>query len=122
MDGECGMHSGYKNCIVVKCYGQRPLDMPRGRLECNINVVVKEKVVATWTGFNWLNTDPRADSYEHDNKLKSAIFRDITPCSPLSVNRCFGGTHRHLPGRRNKFGKKPACKQVPLYPRKWYSS
>jgi hypothetical protein len=32
--------------------------------------------------------------------LKSTIFWDITPCSPLSVNRRFGGTYRlHLQGR-----------------------
>jgi hypothetical protein len=32
--------------------------------------------------------------------MKSTIFRDITPCSPLSVNRRFGGTYRlHLQGR-----------------------
>jgi hypothetical protein len=40
---------------------------------------------------------------------KSIIFWDITPCSPLSVNRSFGETYRlHLQGRRNKFRKKPA--------------
>jgi hypothetical protein len=33
--------------------------------------------------------------------IKSSIFWDITPCSPLSVNRRFGGTYRlHLQGRR----------------------
>jgi hypothetical protein len=33
--------------------------------------------------------------------LKSTIFWDITPCSPLKVNRRFGGTCRlHLQGRR----------------------
>jgi hypothetical protein len=33
--------------------------------------------------------------------MKSNIFWDITPCSPLNVNRRFGGTyHLHLPGRR----------------------
>jgi hypothetical protein len=32
---------------------------------------------------------------------KSTIFWDITPCSPLSVNRRFGGTYRlHIQGRR----------------------
>jgi hypothetical protein len=32
---------------------------------------------------------------------KSIIFRDLTPCSPLSCNRSFGGTYRlHLQGRR----------------------
>jgi hypothetical protein len=45
--------------------------------------------------------------------LKSIIFWDMTPCSPSSFNRCFGGTYRpHLQGRRNKFSKKPASKQV----------
>jgi hypothetical protein len=36
----------------------------------------------------------------------------MTPCSPLSFNRRFGGTYRlHLQGRRNRFSK-PASKQV----------
>jgi hypothetical protein len=26
--------------------------------------------------------------------MKSPVFRDITPCSPLKVNRRFGGTRR----------------------------
>jgi hypothetical protein len=35
--------------------------------------------------------------------MKSIIFWDITPCSPLSVNRRFGGTYRlHLQGRKSK--------------------
>jgi hypothetical protein len=33
--------------------------------------------------------------------MKSIIFCDITPCSPLKVNRRFGGTYRlHLQGRK----------------------
>jgi hypothetical protein len=33
--------------------------------------------------------------------MKNTIFWDTTPCSLLSVNRCFGETHRfHLEGRR----------------------
>jgi hypothetical protein len=33
--------------------------------------------------------------------MKSSVFRDITPCSPLKVNSRFGGTCRlHLQGRR----------------------
>jgi hypothetical protein len=33
--------------------------------------------------------------------MKSTIFWDITPCSPLKFNRRFGGTYRlHLQGRR----------------------
>jgi hypothetical protein len=38
--------------------------------------------------------------------MKSIIFCDMTPCSPLSFNRRFGGTYRlHLQGRRNRFSK-----------------
>jgi hypothetical protein len=38
--------------------------------------------------------------------MKSIIFWDMTPCSPLSFNQRFGGTHHlHLQGRRNKFSK-----------------
>jgi hypothetical protein len=33
--------------------------------------------------------------------MKSTMFRNITPCSPLEVNRRFGRTYRlHLQGRR----------------------
>jgi hypothetical protein len=33
--------------------------------------------------------------------MKNTTFWDITPCSPLSVNRHFGGTYRlHLQGRK----------------------
>jgi hypothetical protein len=34
---------------------------------------------------------------ECDNymKMKSTYFWDITPCSPLRVNRRFGGTYHH---------------------------
>jgi hypothetical protein len=45
--------------------------------------------------------------------LKSIILWDMPPCSPLSFNRRFGRTYRlHLQGRRNKFSKKPASKQM----------
>jgi hypothetical protein len=45
--------------------------------------------------------------------MKSVIFWDMTPCSPLSVNRLFGGTYRlYLQGRRNKFSKKSTSKQM----------
>jgi hypothetical protein len=44
--------------------------------------------------------------------MKSIIFWDMTPCSPLSYNRHFGGTYRlHLQGHRNRFSK-PESKQV----------
>jgi hypothetical protein len=43
--------------------------------------------------------------------MKSNIFWDTTPCSPLSVNRRFGGIYLlHLQGRKNKFSKEPARK------------
>jgi hypothetical protein len=33
--------------------------------------------------------------------MKGFVFLDITPCSPLKVNLCFGGTYRfHIQGRR----------------------
>jgi hypothetical protein len=38
--------------------------------------------------------------------LKSIIFWDISPCSPLSFNRRFGETYRlNLQGKRNRFRK-----------------
>jgi hypothetical protein len=38
--------------------------------------------------------------------MESIFFWDMTPCSPLSFNRRFGGTYRlHLQGRRNMFSK-----------------
>jgi hypothetical protein len=38
--------------------------------------------------------------------MKSINFWNMTPCSPLSFNRRFGGTYRlHLQGRRNRFSK-----------------
>jgi hypothetical protein len=44
--------------------------------------------------FNWHNVD-------HESHIKSTIFWDITPCSPLKVSKRFGGTYRpHLHGRR----------------------
>jgi hypothetical protein len=45
--------------------------------------------------------------------MKSTIFWDIARCSPLSVNRSFGGTyHLHLQGQKIKLNQKPAWKQV----------
>jgi hypothetical protein len=43
---------------------------------------------------------------------KSTIFWDITPCSPLKVNRRFGGTYRlHLQGGR----KSRATQKIVLF-------
>jgi hypothetical protein len=45
--------------------------------------------------------------------LKSAIFWDITLCSPLSVKQRFRWTYcLHLQGQKNKLSEKPARKQV----------
>jgi hypothetical protein len=54
-----------------------------------------------------------ATDHMEDLEIKSTIFWDITPCSPVSDNRRFGGTYRlHLQGRNNKLSKKPAWKKV----------
>jgi hypothetical protein len=49
-------------------------------------------------------------SCEHGNELyisskrlscmKSSVFWDITPCSPLKISRCFGGSYRLHPPKR----------------------
>jgi hypothetical protein len=83
--------------------------------------------------------------------MNITVFWDVTPCSPLSVNRRFGGTYRlHLQDRKNKLSKHSAFKLVSCwtyffdpedggdiflrnigwhwtdytasYPRRWYSS
>jgi hypothetical protein len=61
--------------------------------------------------------------------MKSTIFWVIMLCSPLTVNRCFGGKYRlHLQGRKNKLRKKPPaftlvfCSVYFFRPRRWYSS
>jgi hypothetical protein len=49
--------------------------------------------------------------------MKSTIFSDITSCSPLSVNRRFGGTYRlHFWGRWNKLSFPPAFTLVSCWP------
>jgi hypothetical protein len=44
--------------------------------------------------------------------MKRTIFWDITPCSPLEVNRRFEGTSPPYSGPKNKLRKLPAWKQV----------
>jgi hypothetical protein len=46
--------------------------------------------------------------------MKSTIFWDITLCSPLSVNRSFGGTYRlHLQGRKNYLTQRTTRRHIP---------
>jgi uncharacterized membrane protein YciS (DUF1049 family) len=46
----------------------------------------------------WAPLDPSFTLWRLRRLLKTSIFRDITPCSPLKLNRYFGGTSRlHLP-------------------------
>jgi hypothetical protein len=48
--------------------------------------------------FLWVQFDPQADKIEI---MKSSVFWDITPCSPLKVNQHFRGTcHFHFQGQR----------------------
>jgi hypothetical protein len=49
--------------------------------------------------------------------MKNSIFWDITPCSPLRVNRRFGGTHRlHLQGRRISWARNQCEMSVDIQP------
>jgi hypothetical protein len=51
--------------------------------------------------------------------MKSVIVWDIKRCSPISVNRRFGGTYRlHLQGKKNSFSKELATDYMAFYPRR----
>jgi hypothetical protein len=42
-------------------------------------------------------------------RIKSYVFRNMTPCSPFNINRQFGGTYRlHLQSRRIKINQREA--------------
>jgi hypothetical protein len=61
--------------------------------------------------------------------MKSTLFWDIMPCSPLKVNRCFWGTYRlHLEGRRisqarnhreSRWQAEPLLARLILRPWRW---
>jgi hypothetical protein len=59
----------------------------------------------------WVSTDVSEEHIASIFRVEEIILarnrqarRDMTPCSPLSVNRRFAGTYRlHLQGRRNNF-------------------
>jgi hypothetical protein len=71
--------------------------MSKGKLHMKF-LFKKEQVIKWWQfyfAFEYVLENLRRLS------LKSDIFWDITPCSPLKVNRRFWGTYRlHLQGRR----------------------
>jgi hypothetical protein len=56
--------------------------------------------------------------------MKSIIFWDVTPCSPLSCNRRFGGNYRlHLQGRRiisARTSRQAGSKQIIFQPENRY--
>jgi hypothetical protein len=53
--------------------------------------------------------------------MRNSIFWDITPCSPLKVNRRFEGTYRlHLHGWRKCEARNNAWKKAP--PKRWLTS
>jgi hypothetical protein len=58
--------------------------------------------------------------------MNSTVLWDIMPCSPLSVNRRFGGTYRlHLQGRKNNLSNKPTWKHersLPVYCSDYFST
>jgi hypothetical protein len=50
---------------------------------------------------NTLSSVSMVINVQLDIRLRSSVFWDITPCSPLKVNQNFGGTCRlHLQGRK----------------------
>jgi hypothetical protein len=55
--------------------------------------------------------------------MKSTIFWDITPCSPLSFNRHFGEIYRlHLQGQKiSRARNQRETRWQALYPRRWSS-
>jgi hypothetical protein len=64
---------------------------------CIQNFIPRAPLVHWFVGY--LHETDNFVSYTKTNLLKTAILWDITPCSPLSVNRRFGGTYRlHLQG------------------------
>jgi hypothetical protein len=71
----------YKNNDRAYCFNYRGVSL----------LSTSYKIVSNIAGFEVLTAVA----------LKNTIFWDIRPCSPLSVNRRFGGTYRlHLQGRR----------------------
>jgi hypothetical protein len=74
----------------------------------NLRLNMQHRIARTETqGKHHTDTRLTIQHERQDNNKSTAIritesinFWDITPCSPLSVNRCFGGTYRlHLEGQ-----------------------
>jgi hypothetical protein len=79
---------------VARLDGRR-IGFFRQGLHSRINSLYNYKL--TFRKYNSTNGNSKPISV-----MKNTIFWDITPCSPLSVNRRFGWTYRlHLQGQRN---------------------
>jgi hypothetical protein len=84
------MINGYE-ILIAELEVKKPLRSPGHLWRKNIKMSLKSK--SEWG--NGL-----------DSSKESIIFWNMTPRSPSSFNRRFGGTYRlHLQGRRNKFSK-----------------
>jgi hypothetical protein len=72
-------------------------------VEDELGRICKEAVVKCWKYHSSIFLEGWLNVLRESVKLKSAIFWDITPRSPLSVNLRFGGKYPfHLQGRKNK--------------------
>jgi hypothetical protein len=99
------------------------------------------QIYATWRWAGLIITPSNIDNpatwrtRESVLHLRSTIFWDMTPCSPLSFNRRFAGTYRlHLQGRTYFFDPENggdmffrnvgwnSTDYTASYPRRWYSS
>jgi hypothetical protein len=89
-------------CIIVSEKHERKWPPGKSRRWCDDNIKINVKLVEN----KWRIWGSHSGGYE------SAIFWDITPCSPLSVSRRFEEHISFIFRGTNKPSKKPAWKQV----------
>jgi hypothetical protein len=84
----------------IECFYVIAISTPRKWFGSRLVLQLQHWSTCVWNG----NCEKRCGR-NYCNKfvsLKSIIFWDVTPCSLLNCNRCFGGIYRlHLQGRRN---------------------